>query len=183
MTKSKIINLENSAYFATYRTCLGTTIFIDDNFVKIVLDCLQWLRTENRTYLLSFVIMPNHVHFIYQPKAPFIARQIAHSFGSFTAHQILRLLQIKNQAIVDQFKKRALYKKDRNTIIWENVYVKIIPNSEMLKEKMEYIHNNPINKNWRLCDERGLYPYSSACYYDYSKMPIIEIDPLETLYI
>ena len=48
-------------------------------------------------------------------------------------------------------------------------------------EKMEYIHNNPVNKAWNLADDRADYKWSSACYYDYEKSPCIEIDPLMSI--
>lgn len=40
---------------------------------------------------------------------------------------------------------------------------------------MEYIHQNPIAKDWKLITDRADYPYSSAGYYDYGRKPIIEI--------
>ena len=44
-----------------------------------------------------------------------------------------------------------------------------------LQQKLEYIHQNPIAKEWKLAEERADYPYSSAGFYDYGRKPIIEI--------
>jgi hypothetical protein len=35
----------------------------------------------------------------------------------------------------------------------------------MLEQKLEYIHNNPINKKWNLVNERDEYTFSSSKYY------------------
>jgi len=40
---------------------------------------------------------------------------------------------------------------------------------------MEYIHQNPVTKDWKLVEDRADYLYSSARYYDYGRKPIIEI--------
>jgi hypothetical protein len=43
---------------------------------------------------------------------------------------------------------------------------------------MEYIHNNPVDKDWKLVDDRANYRYSSACFYDRNITPIIEVDDI-----
>jgi hypothetical protein len=40
---------------------------------------------------------------------------------------------------------------------------------------MEYIHSNPVSKDWKLVDDRAQYKYSSACFYDMGITPIIPI--------
>jgi len=40
---------------------------------------------------------------------------------------------------------------------------------------MEYIHQNPVAKNWDLVEGRADYLYSSAGVFDYGRKPIIEI--------
>jgi hypothetical protein len=47
--------------------------------------------------------------------------------------------------------------------------------TSILSEKTEYIHSNPASKNWRLVKNRADYKYSSACFYDNGKVPIIPI--------
>jgi hypothetical protein len=46
---------------------------------------------------------------------------------------------------------------------------------DFLGQKMEYIHQNPVAKDWKLAKHRADYPYSSAGFYDYGRKPIIEI--------
>jgi len=40
---------------------------------------------------------------------------------------------------------------------------------------MEYIHMNPVAKDWNLVKDRADYVYSSAGYYDYGRKPLIEV--------
>jgi hypothetical protein len=44
-----------------------------------------------------------------------------------------------------------------------------------LQQKLEYIHQNPVAKEWKLVNDRADYLYSSAGYYDYGRKPIVEI--------
>jgi hypothetical protein len=46
---------------------------------------------------------------------------------------------------------------------------------DFLQQKMEYIHQNPVAKDWKLARDRSDYPYSSAGHYDYGRQSIIEI--------
>ena len=46
---------------------------------------------------------------------------------------------------------------------------------EFLQQKIEYIHHNPVAKDWRLVEDRADDVYSSAGYYDSGRKPIIEI--------
>ena len=61
--------------------------------------------------------------------------------------------------------------------------VRNIFNEEVLRETVEYIHNNPCDKNWNLVRDRSDYPYSSACFYDRGVMPLIEIDDVRELLV
>ena len=48
-------------------------------------------------------------------------------------------------------------------------------------QKMEYTHNNPVDKQWHLVDDRADYLYSSACFYDRGVKPVIEVDDVRIL--
>jgi hypothetical protein len=60
--------------------------------------------------------------------------------------------------------------------IWQDIQAKNVFSIKFLNQKMEYIHNNPVDKDWKLVDDRADYRYSSACFYDRNITPIIEID-------
>jgi hypothetical protein len=59
-----------------------------------------------------------------------------------------------------------------------NLYFKNIFSTEFLSQKLEYIHNNPVDKEWKLVDDRADYKYSSACLYDRNIKSIIEVDDI-----
>ncbi|MCB0538192.1 MAG: hypothetical protein KDE33_11785 [Bacteroidetes bacterium] len=41
-----------------------------------------------------------------------------------------------------------------------------IESKELFEQKMDYIHNNPLQEHWKLANEPKLYQYSSALFYE-----------------
>jgi len=66
--------------------------------------------------------------------------------------------------------------------IWEDIQAENIYSKDFLREKLEYIHNNPNSKKWELVEDRVDYRYSSACFYDLGKSPVIEVDDARIIY-
>jgi len=134
----------------------------------------MWLQRQNRIVLFAFVIMPSHLHAIIKPENVTIA-EILQQFGSFTAHEILKKLQADNQKdLLDIFNQKRRDQRHEYSI-WQDIQAKNIYSIEFLWQKLEYIHQNPIAKAWKLTADRADYIYSSAGYYDYGRKPVIEI--------
>ena len=124
--------------------------------------------------------MPNHIHFMV--KTDRIEVPLA-KFHSFTGHEIIKLLKKHDdKELLEFFAASAKTKKrDRERLVWQDSVVRIIETEEVLLDLIEYTHNNPVSKKWRLADSRSDYPYSSACYYDNGIQPTLPIDDLGEL--
>jgi hypothetical protein len=57
----------------------------------------------------------------------------------------------------------------------QDIQAKNIYSEDFLWQKMEYIHQNPVAKEWKLVNDRADYQYSSAGHYDYGKKLTIGI--------
>ena len=56
--------------------------------------------------------------------------------------------------------------KDRNYQIWEHRPLSVpLWSSHVFEQKLEYIHNSPVNEKWRLADLPENYYYYSAHFY------------------
>ena len=97
-------------------------------------------------------------------------------FKSFTAKSILKLLQQRNaKTILEQlaFYKKA-HKSETTYQLWqEGIQPKLIQNSAMMQEKIDYIHQNPVKRGY--VDEAEHWRYSSARDYAGSK-GLIEVE-------
>jgi carbamoylphosphate synthase large subunit/REP element-mobilizing transposase RayT len=67
----------------------GSCLLRDRRIADIVANALRHFDGE-RYFLDGFVVMPNHVHALFQPISGFTLSDLLHSWKSFTAHQIKR---------------------------------------------------------------------------------------------
>ncbi|HEX5840398.1 MAG TPA: transposase [Anaerolineales bacterium] len=161
-------------YFVTASIIEWKRLFITPEYINIPLQSLSWLEEQKRILLFAFVIMPSHLHLILKPESSTIG-EVVQQFGSYTAHEILNRLREQNQRVLlDLFKRRKRDQRHEHSI-WQDIQAKNIYSLSVLQQKMEYIHQNPIAKEWKLAKDRADYPYSSAGYYDYGRKPVIEI--------
>lgn len=180
--KYKSLHFPEHLYFITDTVIGWKNIFEEGKYLKIILESLSWLRLNQKMFLFSFVIMPSHLHFISKPQKERSIAQVMQKFNSFTGHKLTLSLIKDRSPYLKYFQEAARSIGDRKYRIWENPLDKNIFTEEVLWQKMEYIHNNPIQERWRLVEDRADYPYSSACFYDRGVKPIIEIDDVRDYY-
>jgi REP element-mobilizing transposase RayT len=164
-------------YFITATVLGWRKLFAQPAYANTVLSSLDWHRKQGRWALYAFVLMPDHLHAIIKPADQRTISDVLQSFGSFTAHSILAQLRSDGRDRLLAFFAQREDRDDRKKHqIWRPIQAKNIHSRAFLHEKLEYIHNNPIAKQWRLTDERAGYPYSSACFYDEGVTPVVEVD-------
>src|ERR1700712_4557652 len=135
----------------------------DDKYKNIIIDSLRFLVANNRVKVYSFVIMPNHLHLIWQIQFGHRRENVQRDFLKFTAQQIRFDLQANNPEFLKSFEVNA---KDRKYQFWERNPLSIDLFSEhVFVQKSEYIHNNPVQPKWNLCELPEYYHYSSAMFY------------------
>jgi putative transposase len=152
-------------------------LFIQPAYAHIVLDSLDWHRRNSRWALYAYVLMPNHLHAIIKPQQDQTISGVLQSFGSFTAHAILARLKSEGRSsLLAFFAQRQDQDASKKHQIWQPIQAKNVYSVAFLREKLEYIHTNPVAKHWHLVEDRADYPYSSACFYDRGLVPIVEVD-------
>ena len=161
-------------YFVTATVVEWIPLFKHSKYAEVILSSLIWMQKEKRLLLFAFVIMPTHAHILIKPENQTIG-EAAQQFGSFTAHKILK--KVREDGKTDWLKIFEKEKRDprHKHSIWQDIQAKNIFSMKILEQKLEYIHQNPVAKNWNLANDRADYVYSSAGYYDSGRKPIIEI--------
>ena len=164
-------------YFIT-ATLLGwRPLLTRPDFATIILDSLNWHRSQSRLALYAYVVMPTHFHSIIKPAGERTISGILQSLGSFTAHAILKQLLASNLAEdLRYFGEHRQPDRTEQHQVWQPIQAKNIHSPEFLREKLDYIHNNPVAKKWRLADDRAAYRFSSARFYDLGEAPIVPVD-------
>lgn len=164
----------NHLYFVTASISGWKHLLAEPKYSEIVLNSLVWLQNEKRILLFAFVLMPSHLHLILKPETGIIG-DLVQDFGSYTAHAILReLRKEKRDDLLQLFHRQRRDARHKHSI-WQDIQAKNIYSHKFLSQKLDYIHNNPVSKDWKLVHDRAGYKYSSACYYDKGIAPIIPI--------
>ncbi|KEI73147.1 REP-associated tyrosine transposase [Endozoicomonas elysicola] len=146
-------------HFLTLTVLHWIPVFTRQNTVAILLDSLRWLM-EEEFRLYAYVILENHLHLLAQ--SPQLDKDIAR-FKAYTARQLIDYLkQRKVSTILDQlafYKKK--HKSDRVLQFWqEGSRPEWVIDEDMMSQKVEYIHQNPVKRGY--VDFPEHWRYSSA---------------------
>lgn len=159
-------------HFVTLTVLHWIPVFTRPGTVNILLDSLRFLSRDGlRIY--AWVVLENHCHFVLQ--SPALDKDIAR-LKSWTASNLIQYLAEHNvRQILDQlaFYKKA-HKDDRAYQFWqEGVHPELIQGEYMMRQKIEYIHQNPVKRGY--VDAAEHWRYSSAR--DYAGVPgLLEVD-------
>ncbi|MCO6044856.1 transposase [Aeoliella sp. ICT_H6.2] len=161
MTRTRY-KIHDSAYphFLTCTIVDWLPVFTRPEAVQVVLDSWSYLQANHRMQLFAYVVLENHLHFI--ASSDDLAKEVG-DFKSYTARNLIDLLKQANaQTLLKQlaFRKSA-HKTDREFQLWqEGIKPKQISSDEMMQQKIEYIHNNPVKRGY--VDDPIHWRYSSA---------------------
>ncbi|MEP7212292.1 MAG: transposase [Acidobacteriota bacterium] len=113
----------------------------DAHIAAIVRDALRF-HHGSKYRLISYVLMPNHVHVLLTPLEKVHLPEIMHSIKSFTAKEANKILQ-------------------RSGHFWQKEsFDRYIRNLEHFAAVIKYIENNPVKAG--LCRSPQDWPFSSA---------------------
>ncbi len=154
-------------YFMTLTIVGWLPVFTRPEAVDILYDSWRYLRRECEFSLFGYVILENHVHVIAKaPELPTVVQR----FKSYTARQIVDLLKRRAaHVLLRQLRANKLHHKSQSEYqVWqEGSQPKQIQNEEMMWQKLEYIHDNPVNRGY--VDDPLHWRYSSAR--NYARQP------------
>jgi len=158
------INFDYHPQFFTATILEWRPLSKEDEFKDIIIDSLLFLKKEKSIEVYSFLIMPNHIHLIWQIQDGFKRENIQMRFLKFTAQQMKFRLIDTNDSRLDDFRVNT---SDRQYQFWERNALSVdLWSEKVFMQKMEYIHNNPLQDKWKLVRYPEDYRYSSAKFYE-----------------
>ncbi|MDO9576956.1 MAG: hypothetical protein Q7J16_03645 [Candidatus Cloacimonadales bacterium] len=162
-------------YFVSSTIVEWIPIFTHEKYFKIITDSMNFCKKEKKLSIFYYVIMDNHFHMIL--KHPELS-DVMRSLKGFTADKILEELERDNKKwILDLL---HYYRKNKSTHyqVWqEGFHPQLMNSNEMLAQKVEYLHFNPVKRGFVNNPED--WRYSSANNRDWDGSIIIELDELE----
>jgi len=153
----------NFPYFITCTVVQWIPIFTRKPYFDILLDSLQFCRQQKGLKLHAYVILDNHLHLMVAGDK---LSGIIRDFKSHTARQIIaRLTQDQKTWVLNQLQYYKQSTKIRSAYqVWqEGFHPQQIISVEMLHQKVDYLHHNPVRAGLVARPEDWL--YSSAGHY------------------
>ncbi|MBI5344468.1 MAG: transposase [Deltaproteobacteria bacterium] len=174
MARSRYVITEpDKPHFLTCTVMEWLPVFTCPETVNILLESWRYQRENDGLRLYGYVILENHIHFVAQAER---LDKCLSSFKAFTARRILNHLEEDRAESLRarlRFSKRA-HKSDREYQFWqEGSHAELVFSDEMMREKLEYIHANPVKRGY--VDRAEHWRYSSARSYA-GEAGLIEID-------
>lgn len=149
-------------YFITSSFSQGLSLSTDPEVACILLDSLNYIQKNFGITLYAYVIMHNHIHCIIEGKDLSLTLR---KFKSFTARRIINHLKAHNRRhLLKRLKINSDDGEDTCRVWQKGFHPKQISDSDMMTQKIEYIHNNPVKAGFvdKIVDWR----YSSARNYE-----------------
>ena len=136
----------------------------EQEYKDIIINSLKHLSEKKLFKVYSFVIMPNHIHLIWHLTA-MNGKEMPHaSLMKFTSHQFLEKIRKENPELLINYQVQS---KNRIHQFWQRDPMAIeLYTRKVFEQKLNYIHNNPLQERWCLVENAADYQYSSAKYYE-----------------
>lgn len=158
-------NMElREVYFWTDTINCWHELLSDDKLKLIIIRQLQWLTERDKIRVYAFVIMPNHLHFVWE-MLEMNGKEMPHaSFNKWTSSQFLKCLRSSNSTQTKLFVEQT---PERSHRFWQRDPLAVLMDSkEKVEQKIDYIHTNPLQEKWSLVKEPENYRWSSANFYE-----------------
>jgi REP element-mobilizing transposase RayT len=155
-------------YFVTYTILNWKHVSTADKYFDLVYKWFDHMKKEYGNKIHGYVIMPNHLHLLlYVSEISPVLSKLIQNGKRFQAYDIIKYLkEDKNEELLLILSKAADKSRDSLHKVFEDRYdSKQIMNSDLLKEKLNYIHNNLCTSKWKFAERPEDYKHSSALNY------------------
>jgi putative transposase len=147
-------------YFLTATVNHWLPLFTRQQTVNIVLDSWRFLQREAGLVIYGYVMLENHLHLV--AKSENLSGDIQR-FKSFTAREIIAYLESRDSSRLLELLvifKRSHKTESRYQVWEEGSHPQLIESEIMMRQKLDYIHQNPVKRGY--VDQPEHWRYSSA---------------------
>ncbi len=154
-------------YFVTTSAIQHAHLFRRDVMKHVIADSCNHMQAQGWLVIYGYVIMPSHIHLIAQCGPDHPLMNVMRDFKKFTSKQIIAQLQAEGNGRALDYLRSVVKRPDKQAYaVWEDEYqAKDVVSPEILWQKMEYLHSNPVQPRWQLVETPEEYGWSSARFY------------------
>jgi putative transposase len=167
-------------YFVTFSVIDWLPVFVNPEPTQIIVDSLRYCIREKGLCINAYVIMPNHVHMIVFDEK-FDNERLRHTlvdFRKFTGRKLASFIE-NNLPVSLAVVTRSKELTDRERRVWQpGWHAEGLVSENFWKQKMDYIHENPVRKGYVRLPEQ--WRYSSAGYWVDGEEGDIPVVPVQS---
>ena len=148
-------------YFSTFTIENWFPIFSDYNSANYVIyDSFDYLTKNKIAVIYSFVIMPDHIHVIWENNENQVISELEMMFKKHTSKQLKKFIEKEEPIYLANFLSD---RKDREYKFWKLKSKSIhLIHRDIILQKIEYIHFNPTKGKYKLVEIPEEYINSSS---------------------
>ena len=171
---------KSGAYFISFATVNWIDVFTRNAYFWSIIESLEYCRKNKGMELYGYCIMPSHVHLIFRSSLNDPSGLIS-DFKGFTSKKMLQIIEENSQESRKEWMlwmfERAGAKNSnvKHRQFWQQNNQPIeIWSLKVFEQKLEYIHNNPVEAGF--VTDAIDWKYSSARNYGNNDHSILDID-------
>jgi putative transposase len=170
MSRKYKIRDQDKLYSVTFTVISWLDVFIRKEYRDIFLDSLKYCQQHKGLEVCAYCIMSSHIHLIIGRHGDPALEAIIRDLKKFTASAIIKAIknnpaESRREFLLQQFEAAGgANSNNKRYQFWQqhNHPVELNTN-EMIDQRLDYIHNNPVEAGIVLSAEH--YLYSSAVNY------------------
>ena len=156
-------------HFITTTIIDWVDLFTRSIYKDLVLESLQHCITQKGLIVYAYCIMPSHLHLITATNGKLKLPEIIRDFKKYTSKQLIAHINHVSESRRFWLLKKFAYAANRGKRgskykVWQDgFHPEELINNEMMQQKLDYIHQNPVKDGFVFKAEDWV--YSSASFY------------------
>ncbi len=181
MTTRKLQPNTNTFYFITFTCYEWISLFEITDLYSYIYECFDHLELQ-KIYNCGYVIMPNHLHMlVYMANTEKTINKIIGESKRFMAYEIvnrlkklrrLDLLNLLGESVTQHERRK---KKKKHNVFRPSEDIKEIMTEKFMRQKLNYMHKNPVSGKWKLVENYLDYIHSSARFYELGEEGVFHV--------
>ena len=170
MSRNYKFHNPDGVYFISFAVVEWLDVFTRAEYKNLIIDSLHYCQKEKGMEIFAWCIMTNHVHLIFRSANEQKPELLLGDFKRFTSKAILKAIidnpkESRKNFLREQFLKAGSKSSNVNKYqFWRhNNHPIELWSNKVIDEKIDYIHNNPVEEGLVFRPED--YLYSSAADY------------------
>ena len=157
-------------YFISFAVVNWLDVFAQNEYKDILIDNLHYCQQKKGMEIYAWCIMDNHVHLVFRSVGEYRPELLIGDFKRFTSNAVVKAIvespkENRKEILLSQFQKEGSKSSNVKTYqFWQHDNKPIeLWSNKVIDEKIDYIHNNPVEGGIVFRPED--YLYSSAVDY------------------